>query len=216
MPRRSGFTLIELLIAIALSTLILGVAINQLMEYFRLQQVLVTRTQLRQEARGAMDRIARHMRYCPMFGQAGSAYMGLVPIDEDHDGVITKKDRYELVQWKVIDDPLGHGRHILQERSVTVPAFQPPNTYDDLTPFFAVNLGGNGHRLASFVERVAISRQGPALVQLELDVAQEIPKQKEPVTLSLKELVGIRSDLIWNGADLPPLKDVLDDVKRAS
>jgi prepilin-type N-terminal cleavage/methylation domain-containing protein len=216
MPRRSGFTLIELLIAIALSTVVLGLAVNQLIEYFRLQQVLVTRTQLRQDAKGAMERIAKHMRYCPLFGQADQSYMGLVPLDENHDGVIGKGDRYELVQWKIVADPLANDRHILQERTITVPAFQPPDDYDALVPFFGVQLGGSGRRLASNVERVAISRQGPALVKVEMDVAQAIPKQKEPVTLHLTEMVGIRSDLIWNAADLPSIQDVLDTLKVAS
>jgi prepilin-type N-terminal cleavage/methylation domain-containing protein len=215
MPRRPGFTLIELLIAISLSTMILGLAIQQLMEYFRLQQVLITRTQLRQESRGAMDRIAKHLRYCPFFGPSGDAFIGLKPLDQDHDGVMTQADRYELVLWHVVKDPTKSDRAILQERSITVPAFKPPDDFNALTPFFSAGQG-QGHRLASFVTRVQLTREGPALVKLELEVAQEIPKQKEPVTLSLKEMVGIRSDLIWSPAQLPTIKDVLDDLKKAS
>jgi prepilin-type N-terminal cleavage/methylation domain-containing protein len=213
MPGRSGFTLIELLVAGALSVVVLGLATQPLMTYFRLQQVLMTRTQLRQEAHGAMARIAKHMRYCPVFGETHEGPIGLKPVDINHDGVIMKGDRYELLLWRTIDDPLKPDRRILQEQSVDVPAFAPPGSYDELLPFFQVG-HGHGRRLASFVKGLELSRQGPALVRVKLDVEQAVEKQPEPVALSVRELVGIRSDLIWAPDSLPTIPEVLEALKK--
>jgi prepilin-type N-terminal cleavage/methylation domain-containing protein len=213
MPGRSGFTLIELLVAGALSVVVLGLATQQLMNYFRLQQVLMTRTQLRQEAHGAMARVAKHMRYCPVFGESREGPVGLKPVDVNHDGVIMKGDRYELLLWRTIDDPLKPDRQILQEQTVNVPAFAPPAGYDEVLPFFAAG-HGQGRRLASFVEKLELSRQGPALVRVQLDVEQAIEKQPEPVTVTVRELVGIRSDLIWAPDSLPTIPEVLEQLKK--
>ena len=94
-----------------------------------------------------------------------------------------------------------------------VPAFLPSNNLEEYRPFFDIAMG-QGRRLASFVETFELTGYGTAAARIQLDVAQQIPKQKEPVKLRLHELVAIRSHLIWNPAKLPPLKDVYDEMKK--
>lgn len=213
--KRRGFTLVELLIAGALGISVLGIGMQQLMEYFRLQQVLITRTQLRQDASHSLERIAQHLRYCPLFGMSAKGPIGIKPLDDDHDGVLTGKDRYELVLWRLLDDPLDKGRRILQENVVTVPAFLPTRAFDDMLPFFEGRMG-RGTRLASLVSSLEIVEKGPALAQLRLEVSQAVPQQKEPVTLKLTELVGVRSHLILDPLALPTAEAVLAKLKKVA
>ena len=86
---RPGLTLVELLIAAALGMGILALGLQQMTEYFRLQQVLITRTQLSQDSRLAMEAIAKHMRYTTQFGPTGDGHLGVVPLDDNHDAIIS-------------------------------------------------------------------------------------------------------------------------------
>lgn len=212
--KRPGFTLMELLIAAALGTTVLALGLQQLMEYFRLQQVLMTRTQLRQDAKLSLERIAEHMRYCPKFGQSAKGPIGIKPLDLDKDGVMTHKDHYELVLWQVLEDPLKGDRRIIQENSTIVPAFLPTDQYDELLPFFEGRMG-KGRRLASFVQRLEIVEKGLARAQVRLEVTQQVPRQKEPVTLRLTEMVAVRSHLIVDAAALPTHQQVLEKLKAS-
>lgn len=213
--KRRGFTLIELLIAGALGVTVLGIGLQQLGEYFRLQQVLITRTQLRQDAAHSLERIAKHLRYCPVFGTSAQGAIGLKPIDDDHNAVLTAKDRYELVLWRVIDDPLDKGSRILQENAITVPAFLPTENYDQMLRFFEGRMG-RGTRLASRVDKLEVAEKGRALAQLRMQVSQVVAQQKEPVTIKLTELVSVRSHLIFDPLALPTAEAVLEKLKKVT
>ena len=135
---RPGLTLVELLIASALGLTIVALGLQQMTEYFRLQQVLITRTQLRQDARQAIEAIAQHMRYTTQFGPTAEGHLGVVPLDDDRDAVITGADCYRLLLWRVVEDPLKGDARILQEKSVEVPAFFP---VEDVSRMFAILRG---------------------------------------------------------------------------
>lgn len=209
---RPGLTLVELLIAAALGTGILALGLQQMTEYFRLQQVLITRTQLSQESRVAMDAIAKHMRYTTQFGPTGDGHLGVMPLDDNHDAIISASDRYRLVLWRVIEDPLQPGNRILQEKSVEVPAFYPVQEVARMLPFFEAKMG-QGRRLASHVQSFEVTQKRSQLTEVKLEVTQAISRQKEPVMLTFKEMVACRNIQIADAA-LPKLEAVLKQLKE--
>lgn len=210
--RRPGLTLVELLIAAALGMGILALGLQQMTEYFRLQQVLITRTQLSQDSRVAMDAIAKHMRYTTQFGPTGDGHIGVVPLDDNHDAVIGANDRYRLLLWRVVEDPLTPGNRILQEKSVEVPAFYPVEEVARMLPFFEAKMG-KGRRLASHVASFEVSRKRPLLSEVKLEVTQAISRQKAPVMLTFSEMVACRNIEIAD-ASLPKLEAVLKKLKE--
>ncbi|MNS19550.1 hypothetical protein D3C72_512730 [compost metagenome] len=209
---RPGLTLVELLIAAALGTGILALGLQQMTEYFRLQQVLITRTQLSQNSRVAMDAIAKHMRYTTQFGPTGDGHLGVVPLDDNHDAIISASDRYRLLLWRVVEDPLQPGNRILQEKSVEVPAFHPVEEVARMLPFFEAKMG-TGRRLASHVQSFEVTRKRAQLSEVKLEVTQTVSRQKEPVVLTFSEMVACRNIQIADAA-LPKLEAVLKQLKE--
>ena len=120
---RSGFTVPEVLVAAALGAFIMGLTIQQTMSYFRLQQVLMARTQLRADTQIAQERLAQKLRYADRLYQTDAGFFATLPSDDCADGFVCRDDSYEVLWWQVAGDPLASERTVLMERAVKVKAF---------------------------------------------------------------------------------------------
>jgi hypothetical protein len=179
------------LIAGALSAVIVGLSIQQVMGFFRLQSTLVTRTELRHEIELAQERIALKLRYAVMLVQRPEGYIAVLPQDEDNDGWLCNKDRVEVLWWRVKQDPLS-GQKTLSEATVTVRAFTPPDDPARLEELFG-STDGKGHLIAPHLSAFSIDPQGQGNYKVRLEAEQPIPQRKEPVKLALSQLVAVRS-----------------------
>jgi prepilin-type N-terminal cleavage/methylation domain-containing protein len=213
MASRRGFTLLEVLIAGALSVFIGGLAIQQIVEYFRLQQVLLARTQLRNDLQNAKERIASHLRQGVELYALPNGYVYAKPIDIDLDGVITQKDQNEVIHWYLGTDPVHPSRTALYERSTRVPAYSwPADPAKQLELFDAA--AGRGRMLAPSVAKLEIFNADPAyhMVRIKITASQQVPRQQTPVEVTVSELVAQRSISI--AEKLPSVEAVLHDLKE--
>ena len=214
MAARPGLTLTEVLIATAIGGTVVALSIQQVQQYFRLQQVLITRTQLRQEAKNAQEVVAQRLRYAISgFQVRGSEMVAVVLDDEDHDGVITDHDRARVYWWRGTTDPLAPGQYFLQELQTDLPAFLGPANPEDLLKAF--ELGPKpGRRLASSFESGSFAEKQKGIIEFTLTMSQAVQRQKEPVRLTLSELVAVRSRPLLDPTRLPTFEEVLEAEKR--
>jgi hypothetical protein len=234
MAARPGFTLTEVLIAGALGVFVTGLALQQVTEYFRLQQTLLARTQLRQDLQNARERLASRMR-CGVNGYPISArqvserfprtlppaskdapggFICWLPLDQNHDGMLSAGDQYELVFWYVAGDPLHPKRSALFEMSAIVPAFGRPTEPDRQLELFDL-AAGRGRMLAANVTRLEIENADPAnhMVRIKLRGAMPVPGQARTTELALSELVAQRS--LCEAGELPSFEEVLQQLKES-
>lgn len=205
---RPGLTVMEVLIAGALAVGIVAMAIQQVTEYFRLQQVLVSRTQLRHSLKVAADLMAARLRYATTIILLEEGGMAIIPIDADEDGALTEKDKMDVLYHYVAKDPLNPERQGMFERSVQVPAFALPSDPKQVVQFFEGAMG-QGRRLAPQLTSVEISSADTHMYNIRLTAEQKVARQPEPVTLTLSQAVAVRSRPFED--DLPSFEEVLAD-----
>lgn len=193
-PRaRAGFTIPELLIAAALGIFITGFGIQHTYEYFRLQGVLVAKTELRHSVQQAQDRIGQVLRYALyVIPVADQQYVLVLPQDRDRCGYVCYMDRFEVLWWQILPDPANKGRTYLAEKRVLTPAFEPPGDPKDVLDVFEV-MPGVGRRVATSVTKFEIGQEAPGLYQTKVEVSRTIPRQPDPVTLAFQEFIAVRS-----------------------
>lgn len=206
---RSGFTVPEVLVAAALGAFIMGLTIQQTMSYFRLQQVLMARTQLRNDTQIAQERLAQKLRYADRVYQTDEGFFATLPSDDCADGFVCRDDSYEVLWWQVAGDPLASERTVLMERAVQVKAFAEPSDLTEIKALFKETMG-RGRSLAPQMESLEISQDGAAYLT-KLVAAQAISRQPEPVRITLSERVAMRTRPVKEG--LPTLEERLEELR---
>jgi hypothetical protein len=193
MTRRPGFTVIELLIAAALGTFIVGFGVQHTYEYFRLQGILMAKTELRHATQQIQDRLGQTLRralYVVDLADAGTIMV--VPQDSDRCGYVCNLDKYELLWWSVQPEPLAPDRTYLTEKRIQTPAFELPDDSTKLTKLFEVTLG-TGRRVGSHVESFQIVTETPGIYRTRVVLTRAVPRQQEPAKLAFSELIAVRS-----------------------
>lgn len=191
---RSGFTLIELLIAAALGIFITGLAVQHTYEYFRLKATLVAKSELRHATQQIQERVGQKLRNALyVLPLKDNEYILVVPQDVDRCGYVCHMDKFELLWWQVLPDPLANEpRGYLAEKRVVTPAFELPGDSKQVAKLFDV-FRGEGRRLGSWVEGVQISTEGPGLYRTKVAVTRTMPRLKEPARMVYTELIAARS-----------------------
>lgn len=192
---RPGFTLVELLIAAALGIFVTGLAVQHTYEYFRLKSTLVAKTELRHATQQVQERVSQKLRNALyVLPVKENEYILVVPQDVDRCGYVCHVDRYELLWWQVLPDPMAttEARGYLAEKRVVTPAFEMPGEAKKVAKLFDV-FRGEGHRLGSWVEAVQISTEGPGLYRTKVAVQRTMPRAKEPARMVYTELIAARS-----------------------
>ena len=193
MTRRPGFTVIELLIAAALGIFIVGFGVQHTYEYFRLQGILMAKTELRHATQQIQDRLGQKLRqalYVVDLADAGTIMV--VPLDVDRCGYVCHLDKYELLWWSVQPDPMAKGKTYLAEKRIVTPAFELPSDSAKLTKLFEVTLG-TGRRVGSHVESFQIATETPGIYRTRVVLTRTVPRQKDPAKLAFTELIAARS-----------------------
>ena len=208
-PARPGFTLVELLIAAALGIFVTGLATQHTYEYFRLKSALVAKTELRHATQQIQERVGAKLRSALyVVPVKPNEYILVVPQDVDRCGYVCHEDRYELLWWQVVPDPLAsEPRSYLAEKRVVTPAFEMPGDATLVTKLFDT-AAGQGRRLGSWVEAVEITTEGPGLYRTKVAVARALPRAKEPARLAYTELIAVRSKPRIQG--VPKIETLLD------
>ena len=204
MQRRAGFTLVELLISAAIGMGVVAIAVQQLFEYFNLQALLVTRTDLRESAATAMEKIDQHLRYAIMLEEPpGGGYMGVVPKDVDHCGRLCYLDTYDIYWWRIRPNPLDHNLDELTEQMITLPAFKDEPDMKLLVPMFSA-ITVRTHVLATSVALIAIKVEGTKTFHTQIFAQRTLARRAEPVRVGLQEMVTPRGSdgrRLWSRSD---------------
>lgn len=197
MASRPGLTVMEVLIAASLGVALMGLSIQQVMEFFRLQQVLTVRTQLRHDTKMAQERISQKLRYASHVVDDGidadgkDAIFAILPKDSCADGYYCAQDTVEVIFWGPEPDPFHPGRHMLYEKTLTVPAYQLPGAAAELRALFATQVG-KGRMVAPYINSVAIAAAGDRMYRFTVGAEKEQPYKRPPITFEYKELVAHR------------------------
>lgn len=192
-PRRPGFTILELLLAASLGLFIVAFGTQHTYEYFRLQGLLMAKTELRHATQQIQERLGAKLRqalYVVDLGGAG--YIMINPLDVDRCGYVCHMDKYELLWLSVAPDPLSRGRNYLSEKRIVTPAFELPNEQAKIIKLYEI-FNGSGRRLGSMVDAFEISTETPGVYRTRVVVSRSVPRQKEPAKLAFTELVAARS-----------------------
>lgn len=213
---RPGFTIVELLIAAALGVFITGLAVQHTYEYFRLKATLVAKAELRHATQQIQERVGQKLRSALyVLPMKPNEYILVVPMDVDRCGYVCHMDRYELLWWQVVPDPLAsEPRQYLAEKRVVTPAFEMPGDTKLVMKLFDT-AAGQGRRLGSWVEGVQITTEGPGLYRSKVAVARTMPRSKEPSRMVYTELIAARSKPRSQG--VPKIETLLDpkEAKKA-
>ncbi|MDB5097092.1 MAG: hypothetical protein JWM80_1513 [Cyanobacteria bacterium RYN_339] len=214
MKARTGFTLLELLIAAGLGMGIVAIAIQQLFEFFRLQAVLMARTELREELQLAQERIGSKLRYAIMLEDVpnNEGFMAVVPNDLDRCGYICALDSYEVLWWHVVKNPLKPENAVLMEQSYTMAAFRDEPDMKVLTNLFKTHTVTT-RVIAPTMEKLQINVEPPKTFRTMLLASRPIPRRPEPVKIGLTELIAPRSLPFADGAT-PSFADVMEKLKK--
>lgn len=215
MASRPGLTVMEVLIASSLGVVVVGLSIQQLMEFFRLQQVLTVRTQLRADTKMAQERISQKLRYAAHVlddghGGGQDAVFAVIPVDSCADGYYCAQDTVELVYWGAQPDPFHAGRFMLYEKTLTVPAYQLPGSAAQLRTIFDAK-AGQGRMVAPYITHVSIQRSGDRLYRFTVGAQKEQPLKRPPITFEYTELVANRF-LPGETVQMPPLPRVMEKI----
>jgi hypothetical protein len=224
MPSRPGLTVLEVLIAASLGVLIVGVSISQLMEFFRLQQVLTVRAQLRHDTKNAQERIAQKLRYAAHVlddqvddgaGGLESIMIAVIPVDTCADGYYCSKDEVEVVCWGAALDPLNPGRAMATEKSVTLSAFALPGDIELLKPLFKSQMG-RGRLIGPYVKSIGIDDTDPRMYTLTVHAERELPRQPKPIAYTFTEKIAHRYlPSEESGPALPSLEEAIEKLDKA-
>jgi hypothetical protein len=214
MAKRGGFTLIELLIAAGLGMGIVAIAIQQLFEFFRLQSVLMARTELREEVQVAQERIGSKLRYAIMLEDVpgNEGFMAVVPNDLDRCGYICALDSYEVLWWHVVKNPLNPAHAVLMEQSYTMPAFRDEPDTKVLVQLFKTHMVTT-RTLATTMDQLQINVEPPKTFRTTLVASRPIPRRPEPVRIGLTELIAPRS-IPFADTATPTFADVVEKLKK--
>lgn len=208
MRARSGFTLIELLIACGIGMTIVGLSVQQLWEFFRLQSLLMAKTQLRLETQQAQDKISQKVRYAvAMVDAPPDGVMIAVPKDVDRCGYVCGKDTFDIVWWHVTSNPMRPGMSALTEQTLTIPAFSGGFEAAPLLPFFATAIG-TSRQIAVSMDKIQLLLERKGLYRSVLQATRPIPRRPEPVTIGLTELIAVRSQPYESG--VPPFEEAVE------
>lgn len=214
MASRPGLTVMEVLIAASLGVVIVGLSISQLMEFFRLQQLLTVRTQLRADTKMAQERISQKLRYASHIldesANDSDAIYAVIPQDTCVDGYYCAQDTVEVVSWGPEADPFNPGRYMLYEKTVTVPAYQLPGTPAQLRALFDA-VPGRGRMVAPYIKYVAIVERD-RLFAFKIGAEKEQPNKRPPITFEYTELVAHRYLPPEEKIVMPPLDKVMEKL----
>ncbi|HEY9722511.1 MAG TPA: prepilin-type N-terminal cleavage/methylation domain-containing protein [Oscillatoriaceae cyanobacterium] len=186
--KRAGFTLIEVLIAAALGAVVLGLAVDQVTAYFRVQRTLMTRVSLRNELEVAETRLEQELRTCVHVVPDGDGYITIIVLDANGDGAYGPGDRVKLGWWKLRKSPLT-GESDLMVQHATAPAFDIKSPPETIEPFFD---GSTAHLVARHVTRFWIDGENFNLARLHLEAQQDVPR-RPPIVVDLNERVARRT-----------------------
>jgi prepilin-type N-terminal cleavage/methylation domain-containing protein len=214
MQARAGFTLIELLIAAAISMTVVGIAIQQLWEYFHLQALLMARTELREETQRAQERIGVKLRNAIMLEDVpdNRGYMALLPTDVDRCGYLCPLDTYEVIWWQVKKNPLHPEGKSLVEQSISLPAFRDEPAMDKLLKIFEQKVAP-AKELAVTMDSLEIKVVPPKTFRTILTASRPLPRRPEPVRIGLTELIAPRS-VPYADPSTPSFDEVVEKLVR--
>lgn len=190
---RPGFTVIELLIAAALGIFIVGFGTQHTYEYFRLQGLLMAKTELRHATQQIQDRLGQKLRqaiYVVDLGEEGTIMV--LPQDVDRCGYVCHLDKFELLWWSVQPEPLAKEKTYLAEKRIVTPAFVMPGETDKLKQLFKETLG-SGRRVGSYVESFQVATETAGVYRTRVVLTRNVPRQKDPAKLAFTELIAARS-----------------------
>lgn len=216
---RRGFTLVELLIAAVMGMAIVGLGIQHLYEYFKLQAVLMTKAELRHDVQLVQEKVAAKLRYAlKVVPLPANAYIVIVPIDSDNCGYICHLDIYQVLWWTVGEDAVHPELKVLNEKKVEVPAFQLPEDGTALTQLFDPQLlgegvpMGRGKRIATGVDALSITRESDGLYRTAVSSSRPAPYRKEILELTLNEQVALRTAAVVKG--IPKFDALIETLKK--
>lgn len=193
MTPRAGYTIIELLIASAIGLSIAALGTQHTFDYFKLQGTLVAKTELRHATQQVQDRLSQKLRQALFVMPLGtSQYVLVVASDVDRCGYVCNEDTYEVLWWTVEVDPLAPEKGYLNEKRIVTPAFEMPSDPTLFKKLFE-KYPGTGRRVASSVESIGITNEGPGLYRTRVTVARLAPRQKVATRLTFTELIAARS-----------------------
>lgn len=195
---RRGFTLIELLIAASLGMVILGLAVDQVIAYFRVQQTLMTRIALRHELEVAQTRLEQELRTAIHVVPDGTGYISFELIDANGDGRMDAGDRMALNWWRLQTSPLS-GENDLLVLHADAPAIDLDTPPAELEPFFDRSLP---HLVARHVTRFWIDGIGFNLATLHLE-GEELQPHGAPIQVELKVRVARRTQPVTDPLPAP-------------